>query len=230
LNPAYFSYEIIASNSFNSYERTDYNILQFIGDVGALFSTLHQILGLVLNYLFQLSFLMHAHLINGVFRLRNKRTKEIYPSDPLLYVWQLCRCEKRQKYKTLSHISGVASRRIERELDIVYFLRKQLTFEAILHAMTTKYQRSLARQNYRLKISAKEAPQVGFSDMSSTEESGSDYKRHDHRPTSKLSKNLISGIHKHKRSPDTPIFFDEPKSTTLTRMRFPSSNKKLVRT
>jgi hypothetical protein len=43
------------------------------------------------------------------------------------------------KYKNLSHISGVASRRIERELDIVYFLRKQMTTDAIIHALTTKY-------------------------------------------------------------------------------------------
>jgi len=81
-DPAYFSYKIVASSFFNEYERTDYNILQFVGDVGALFSTLHQIFKLILNYAFQIGFLMNAHLINGVFKFRSKHKKQIYPRNP----------------------------------------------------------------------------------------------------------------------------------------------------
>ena len=46
----------------------------------------------------------------------------------------------------------VGLRRINRELDIVHFLRKQIIFETIIKAMTTKYERFLARKNYRLMV------------------------------------------------------------------------------
>ena len=43
-------------------------------------------------------------------------------------------------------------RRMERELDIVYFMRKQFVLNSIIRALTTKVQRGLARRQYSLIV------------------------------------------------------------------------------
>lgn len=55
-----------------------------------------------------------------------------------------CRAKKVQK---------IAMRRIDRELDVVTFLRKQMALTAMLRAWSSKYERALSRQNYRLIVS-----------------------------------------------------------------------------
>ena len=52
-------------------------------------------------------------------------------------------------------MNKVASRRIDRELDLTYFIRKQLMTSAILNALTSKQERVLVRKNYRLTLSSK---------------------------------------------------------------------------
>jgi hypothetical protein len=102
---------------------------------------------------------MSAHLINNIFRLRiglkHKSTKNIYPKDQFAYILHALGCFRRRSYKQLARMNKVASRRIERELDLTYFIRKQLVTSAILHALTTKSQRFLARKNYRVTLSSK---------------------------------------------------------------------------
>lgn len=49
---ALFTLNFNSLNEFIEYERTDYTIFQFIGDVGALYGTLYQICALVLTKLF----------------------------------------------------------------------------------------------------------------------------------------------------------------------------------
>jgi hypothetical protein len=49
-------------------------------------------------------------------------------------------------------VSRIGMRRVDRELDIVYFIRKSLMLTAVLKAHTTKKQRSLAYQNYSYNV------------------------------------------------------------------------------
>jgi hypothetical protein len=50
-------------------ERTDYTMLQFIGDVSALYSALHSIALFLLSYVFHFEILIEDFLINRIFRL-----------------------------------------------------------------------------------------------------------------------------------------------------------------
>ena len=43
-------------------------------------------------------------------------------------------------------------RRIERELDIAYFIKNQIIFNNLIKAITTKRERSIAKQNFRLVV------------------------------------------------------------------------------
>ena len=49
----------------------------------------------------------------------------------------------------------VGLRRIDRELDIVYFIRKQFVLNAIIKALTTPLQRGLARRQFSLIVGDK---------------------------------------------------------------------------
>lgn len=44
----------------------------------------------------------------------------------------------------------VGLRRIERELDIIYFIRNQLAMKVMIKAMSTKLARRLSRRSYSL--------------------------------------------------------------------------------
>jgi hypothetical protein len=55
--------------------------------------------------------------------------------------------------KTRGVARKVGLRRIERELDVVRFLRKQFIMTALLKALTTKRERMLAKRHHSLVIS-----------------------------------------------------------------------------
>jgi len=67
---------------------------------------------------------------------------------PKLYLLR-CFCFKKDKNH---YIRQVANRRIERQLDMVHFLRQQITLNAIIRAKTTKVERKLARRNFKLVV------------------------------------------------------------------------------
>jgi hypothetical protein len=49
-------------------------------------------------------------------------------------------------------IRRVGLRRINRELDVANFIRKQITLTALLKALTTKAERNCLKNNYRFML------------------------------------------------------------------------------
>ena len=57
--------------------------------------------------------------------------------------------------------------RLDKQLDIVYFMRKIITMDTLLKTLTTKYQRSMARRHHKLVLGEeKESSQSSDSDVS----------------------------------------------------------------
>ncbi len=52
----------------------------------------------------------------------------------------------------MKKLRKVGLRRIERELDVARFIRKQLATTAIINALTTKNERIYLKRNYRLML------------------------------------------------------------------------------
>lgn len=125
-SPHIFQYRITVTNEIVVYDRTDYSLLQFIGDVGALQGTLQQVFALLIPFVFNLGWLLDAYIIKSVFRTSKLTSTEKldneYPTNPFVYL-HTCFCRS-AKYKRVKHIGKVAMRRIERELDVVHFLKK----------------------------------------------------------------------------------------------------------
>ena len=76
-------------------------------------------------YLFRIEFLLNAHLINSIFRRRgDESNKSRFPTNHFKYLFEILR--KVSNYRKFKHLSRLGLRRIDRELDIVYFVRKSL--------------------------------------------------------------------------------------------------------
>jgi hypothetical protein len=100
--------------------RTDYTVLSYIGDVGALLGTLQLISGVILVNVFSINILAENDMLNDVFRLRRKHHKTAH--FKLTYCHWLCR-ELPRKYlfgcyfkkrERNHYIREMGNRRIER--------------------------------------------------------------------------------------------------------------------
>jgi hypothetical protein len=69
-----FTFELKVSTSSCEIGRENYTFLQFIGDVGALHSTLFTLIELFLSYVLSYGVLLDNHLINGLFRLQKNNS------------------------------------------------------------------------------------------------------------------------------------------------------------
>lgn len=129
--------------------RFNYTLLSFIGDVGALFGTLQGICAFIMFTIFRLGVMLDNFLISNVFRTRDGKGN-IDKVKMTYYGWFryttygfFYKCFSKQLKKYRHHYDhrtvtrDVGMRRIERELDIVHFLRKQLILNAIIKAITT---------------------------------------------------------------------------------------------
>ena len=81
-------------------------------------------------------------------------------------------------------------RRIERELDIVYFLRKQFEMRAFIKALSSKNARSLARRQQSLIIN-----NLKHSGTTETE-TASDFDASIYKPETKLEHDLFKSLKK----------------------------------
>ena len=135
-------------------------MLAFIGDVGSLVGTLLQIANFLLYNILQLDILQQNYLLNRVFRERTLdnplRLQKLHLNcigyiESLLCqsAWYICCKFQKRKYRKARK---VGLHRIEKELDVVYFIRKQLMHTALIKAMTTKRERSLAKRHRSLVI------------------------------------------------------------------------------
>lgn len=97
---------------------------------------------------------------------------------------------------------NVARRRVERELDVVYFIRKQLILGALIKAMTTKLQRNLAKRQYGLILGEKK-------EQETTPDSASEFEFPKAISDTETNQALVNGLrkfrHKSKAQPQTSV-------------------------
>ena len=94
------------------------------------------------------------------------------------------------KEHKLTQLRKVGLRRIERELDVARFIRKQLAMTAIIKALTTKAERNCLKQNYRFMLEEDE-------EISTTSDSDLDgFHAHFFTPEFKVGQNLLKDVWK----------------------------------
>lgn len=94
--------------------------------MGALQGTLMEVFAFVMTSLFLMDRYMLSKTINAVFRAESTFKKKRFLSSYDL-VWDAyCCCVRPFRSRRVRRIQGQAERRIDRELDITFFLRKQI--------------------------------------------------------------------------------------------------------
>ncbi len=136
------------------YERTNYSLLNLVGDIGALYSTLAGIASFILK-LIRTDVVMENHLINKVFTERPLYHTQTFKHLKITYCdwikqvpYGLCPNWRLLREHRITKLRKVGLRRIERELDIARFIRKQIAITAIIKALTTKAERNFLKHNY----------------------------------------------------------------------------------
>jgi hypothetical protein len=90
---------------------------------------------------------------------------------------------------------------VDRELDIVHFLRKQFITEALIQSLTTRRERTLARRNYRIYLPKDQTIEKKPDDLDfTTDETGSnDEQEFDSKfePRSQIEIHLLTQLKKH---------------------------------
>lgn len=134
-----------------AYARSDYNILQFLGDVGALYDALYKIAYFILMNILKVNVLLDNKILKATFKTKmpNLELRKITVSYCSWLASVILCCVKRNKTRTTRKIHKVGLRRIERELDVAHFLRSQFTMQAMLKTLTDRSQRLQLRKNHR---------------------------------------------------------------------------------
>lgn len=107
-----------------AYARSDYNLLQFIGDVGSLYGALYGMFQFLLNNIVRISVLLDFEIIQTTFKSRLKNF-ELVNINLSYWNWfwaQVLCCFCCNRLRT-NKLQRVGLRRVERELDIAHFLR-----------------------------------------------------------------------------------------------------------
>ncbi len=102
---------------------------------------------------------MENHILNQVFKERtiNKNLPAI-PIKITFYDWfkqvphNMCSNWLLIRENSLTKLRKVGLRRIERELDVARFIRKQMALTAIIKALMTKPERNGLNHNYRFML------------------------------------------------------------------------------
>jgi hypothetical protein len=114
------------------YERSDYTLLQFLGDVSALYGAAYMIAHFLAFTVLQTGVLLENHLINGIFRSREVKDRTSHISHTFenwLMSISLIMCRKRSRYRDFTKI-GI--RRLDSHLDIVHLVRKQVQIWSLI--------------------------------------------------------------------------------------------------
>lgn len=89
-------------------------------------------------------------------------------------------------------------RRLNREIDLASFVRKQLIISGLIYGLTNPGQRALMRRSYNIVM-------PGAHDGPSTTDSTSDFDFKDYNPTSKLDHVLVNRLSKNSRHSQEPV-------------------------
>jgi hypothetical protein len=125
-----------------TYERNVYTFLNFLGDVGALYSVVTTFASLVLFKVLQLDIIWENHVIANVFRAREGedpvKVTRLEPTYFQALKLKLCSMWICKDSHSKAKKRKVLMRRIGRELDVSNFIRRQIILSGILKALTTK--------------------------------------------------------------------------------------------
>ena len=89
-------------------------------------------------------------------------------------------------------------RRLNRELDVSRFMRKQYILEGLYKGITTQGQRKLLERQYSLMV-------PGAHDGDTTSESNSDYEFVDFNPTTTFDHVAVNRLRKNTRNSQEPV-------------------------
>ena len=180
--------------------RNTYTFVQLISDTGGFIICLSLGCSFVIKGLLQLNVSLENKIMNTVFR------RKITDSMHLGYVNVNYRqyivavassifCLRRPRNELWRK---VAMRRVNRELDVANFIRKQFIMYGLLKGITTSGQRALLKRSYNLMV-------PGAHDGPTTTDSDSDYEFDDYKPTSSLDFILVNRMKKNQRNSLEPV-------------------------
>jgi hypothetical protein len=115
-------------------ERSDYTLLNFLGDISATFGALSSIVGIFLVNVLRIQTMFDSYLINKVFRYKkpgNNQLKTLKLSYSSWLCNKICKvigpfskfCNQSNFSKLDHKMRKIGTRRIDRELDIARFIR-----------------------------------------------------------------------------------------------------------
>ena len=102
--------------------------------------------------------MIENHLLNEVFRVRSGIHQKPARVNANLFQWlqqipySMCQKWRYLRLQRFTLIRKVGLRRIERELDLVRFIRNQITLTTIVKAMTSKQERNGVRNSFRFML------------------------------------------------------------------------------
>lgn len=136
----YFRFDISISSDIVFYEKGDFTALQLLGDTTALFEGLYLIGVFIMFGVLQVKVLRENYIINNVFRAQLRDDQKITRVNNRFHSWLfLFCCQWRPEIRSKFKKRQIALDRVSKELDVVYFIRKQIQMHSLLKAMTTKY-------------------------------------------------------------------------------------------
>lgn len=218
---------IVVSPDHTYIVRNQYTFLAWIGDVGALFDALQQIAGIFFVALFKIKVLLDNDLISAIFRKREPKSMRMVKVK-LSYTDWLCenfkqyclRCWCFRKKRRSRLIRDVGNRRIERNLDVAYFIRQQLLFKAMYKIQTTKLQRQLNRRHHSLVVD--DSDELGTTSSSATDSNIDELIREQQRQPEQKSitiKNFLENLRKKKRAVKDELSKDKPPTPQIVEDR-----------
>jgi hypothetical protein len=121
----HFQVQVKFSQEYVSFERVDYNILAFLGDTGALFDVLLKIGATFLGFTGLLNMTLTIYLLQNIYKPAR------YQNTVLLRFFSFIFCDLCRQNK-IKHQNRIGLRRIDREIDILQFVKKQFYFSAVV--------------------------------------------------------------------------------------------------
>ena len=135
----FYKFKLLRSRNINIYGQSVTTSLQLLGDVGAVYSTLWSLFSIFLFIFLKVDVVSQNLLLNGIFERVESENMHKSKFSYLQFVVSesghiiMC-CRKKSRFRHPRNDRRVGLRRIERQLDIIRFLRKfmelQIWFKA----------------------------------------------------------------------------------------------------
>lgn len=137
--PSYMRFYISLCLDKKTYSRNSYTTVDLLGNVAAFFLALYFICAFFIFLVLNGRVLLENLLMNRIFRRKISDSMQLayvkinYRQYALSVLTATC-CLRRPRHVLWR---TVALRRVNRELDLAHFIRKQLILDGMIHALTT---------------------------------------------------------------------------------------------